>query len=438
LGTMANDSIQAEYDGVLAKAQGEAGHRDLALQSLEAAVKIAEKRRASLRTDTDRMVWARDSAGLFSQLVELKLDSQDPVGALRVLERFQDEPDNGIQESPATLPEPSSATVLVYSLLSDGVGIWKLNNQGIVYRRVAKDPQYVRLLVDRFKDLCATPSTPLASVHATSRQLYQILIEPVSDLLRPKETVLLVPGAFLAGVPFEALQDRDGSYFVERHAVVYAAGLGDISNAPEAGRVSSKMRVLAVANAGSYSGSHLPRLAEVTTEAEDVAHQFQDSQVLENEDATYARIRRDLPRSEVFHFAGHTGSRAGGAGLLLAEAPGQREKDSVLDLYLLERLNLAHLKLVVLSSCATGEEDHFDETTPESLAQAFVHRGVPHVVATRWNVDSRSDAALMRQFYRLLLGGRPVAEAMADAEVQLLHTEPHPYYWAVYDVLGRQ
>jgi len=457
---ISNDSIQADYDGVFAEAQSGAGKRDLAIDALNAAVRIEEKRRASLRTDADRTLLARDESRLVSQLVELKLDSEDPLGALRVLAGFREEPAGAAAQAgsraegrsagvhpaagrtqgglgPEDLPEPSSATVLVYSPLSDGLAIWKLNNQGVTYRRVMKDPQYVRLLVDRFKELCTTPLAPLASVESTSKQLYQILIEPVSDQLRPMETVVIVPGEFFAGVPFEALMDKGGSYLIERHAVVYAAGLEDAVHFAEE-HVSSKMRALAVANAGSFPGSHLPRLADVTAEAEDVTSQFQASQLLENQDATFARIRRDLPRAEVFHFAGHTGSTGGHEGLLLSEARDEREKDLVLDLSLLERLKVSSLKLVVLSSCATGKEDPGDEATPVSLAEAFVQRGVRRVVATRWNLDSQAGATLMRQFYRSLLSGKPVAQAMAESEVQALHKEPHPYSWAVYDVLGRQ
>jgi hypothetical protein len=147
INSIANDSIQSDYYDVVAEAERRAGRVDLAINSMYAAADIAEKRQTSLKTDIDRILWARDARDLFSQLVELKLESHDPLGALVTLEGFQNEmpliasQGGRIRERrtlslPSSvrstqeesnrdaLPRPSSATVLVYSLLSDGLAIW--------------------------------------------------------------------------------------------------------------------------------------------------------------------------------------------------------------------------------------------------------------------------------------------------------------------------
>lgn len=461
LTSISNDSIQADYYEVMAEAQTAARHSDFAIRSLDAAVKIAEKRRLSLRTRIDRTIWTRDTAHLFSQLVELKLQSQDSLGALLTLEDYADvfsevstkwdprhhDPPTPIstereQEKRArdVLPRPSSATVLVYSPLSDGVAIWKLNNEGVAYRKVSKDPRYIRLLVERFAELCSTPSSPLASVESTSKQLHELLIAPISDQLRQNDTLLIVPGDLLAGVPFQALRDKDDHYLIQIHPVIYAPGFRYISNLAIDEPVTSKMSVLAVANASNFISPDLPRLPDAIAEAEDAVSHFQHAHILVNEDATLTNVRQNLREADVFHFAGHTVSLAGHEGLLLADGHDGREISPILDLLQLERLNIAHLKLVILSSCSTGKEqgNSENEGSPESLAHGFVQRGVAHVIATRWNLDSSSSARLMRVFYRSLLSGRPVARAMAASEEEVLLTEPHPYYWAVYEVFGQQ
>jgi CHAT domain-containing protein len=71
------------------------------------------------------------------------------------------------------------------------------------------------------------------------------------------------------------------------------------------------------------------------------------------------------------------------------------------------------------------------------LARAILAQGVPHVLATRWNVDSAASETLMISFYDSLLAGASPPRALAAAEAVLRLTEPHPYYWAGFDAFGQ-
>ena len=79
-----------------------------------------------------------------------------------------------------------------------------------------------------------------------------------------------------------------------------------------------------------------------------------------------------------------------------------------------------------------GAPEDFD-----SLARVFLSRGVPHVIASRWNVDSNSTVLLMEEFYERLLAGSTVPQALAFAEAALRQRAPHPYYWAAFDAFGQ-
>jgi tetratricopeptide (TPR) repeat protein/CHAT domain-containing protein len=79
-----------------------------------------------------------------------------------------------------------------------------------------------------------------AAVADTSRELYDLLIAPVrADLGRAKSVVVL-PDAFLWGLPFEALVDDRGRYLVQDLAVSYAPSLTALAamraSAGQAGR----------------------------------------------------------------------------------------------------------------------------------------------------------------------------------------------------------
>ena len=64
--------------------------------------------------------------------------------------------------------------------------------------------------------------------------------------------------------------------------------------------------------------------------------------------------------------------------------------------------------------------------------------GVPHVVATRWQIDSASAIPMMDAFYRGLAGGLTVPEALTAARKSLIRDARyrHPYYWAAYYASG--
>jgi CHAT domain-containing protein len=102
----------------------------------------------------------------------------------------------------------------------------------------------------------------------------------------------------------------------------------------------------------------------------------------------------------------------------------------VLDAATVESWPMPHLRLAVLSACSTGQGRM---EGAESVAQAFLSAGARDVVATRWDVDSATSAAMMQQFYDFLLSGHGIAEALAMAEAKIRERTPQPYYWAAFE-----
>jgi CHAT domain-containing protein len=65
--------------------------------------------------------------------------------------------------------------------------------------------------------------------------------------------------------------------------------------------------------------------------------------------------------------------------------------------------------------------------------------GVPHVVASRWAVDSVEARAFVEDFYRNALSGQPVSDAIRLSSRKML-SDPrtaHPYYWSAFAAYGR-
>jgi CHAT domain-containing protein len=155
--------------------------------------------------------------------------------------------------------------------------------------------------------------------------------------------------------------------------------------------------------------------------------------------ATASVVKRELATVQIFHFAGHALSTAGDVALVLAPNTADNLPSDTLGTEDLEASYLQKLRLVVLSACGTQNSPGELSADPSNLAFVFLRAGVPHVIATRWDVDSASARLLMDYFYDQLLLGASVPEALRTASMKLRKEagRDHPYYWAAFESFGR-
>jgi CHAT domain-containing protein len=130
------------------------------------------------------------------------------------------------------------------------------------------------------------------------------------------------------------------------------------------------------------------------------------------------------------------------AGLLLAseDAAGTNPaRISLLNASTLDPALVARTRMVVLSACSTANANFSRTADPDSLVRSFLRGGVPHVVASRWDVDSRVTGHLMEAFYSQLFSGQKVAHALRQVRIEMLANKAtsHPYYWAAFAAFGR-
>jgi CHAT domain-containing protein len=191
----------------------------------------------------------------------------------------------------------------------------------------------------------------------------------------------------------------------------------------------------------SAVASRFAPLPDADREAWSVAARFRHSRLLSGREVTSSAIRLELARSDVFHFAGHAVSGVTQSGLVLAspsESDDNADEPRLLSASDLHSEVLQRLQLVVLSACATAEtEKGFG--VPDTLVRSFLRAGVPHVVASRWPVDSGITERTMAEFYARLFEGKPIGVALQQA-ARKLQTQPstaHPYYWAAFGSYGR-
>ena len=187
------------------------------------------------------------------------------------------------------------------------------------------------------------------------------------------------------------------------------------------------------------------RLRFSRTEAESIARLAPGAQTLKALDFAASRdnvLNTDLGQYRILHFATHSllnneHPELSGVVLSLVDQSG-RPQNGFLRLYDIYNLRLGS-DLVVLSACQTALGRDVSGEGLIGLTRGFLYAGARRVVASLWQIDDRTSAELMRQFYEgmLVRGDRPAA-ALRSAQLAMWKTRgwETPYYWAAFTLQG--
>jgi len=438
---------------------------DVAAESaLRSAVFLAEWALKSFSSEDDRRHWAEQTQNAYRSVVEWKLRQGDATSALELWEWYRGaelraersdfsrpvgtleitvppNPKNAtLLPSPAVvqgqLPQMRDETIVAYATFSDGIAVWVYDNRGVYSEWISTSPGRVRDLVTRFVRLCSDPGSDLSTLRTTSSALYKLLVTPIEGRFAPGRTLLFEPDDTLLSIPWEALVDSEGHYLAERSVVVVAPPLYRQLRLHPQEPITAELPTLIVSVPAPPEP--VPPLADAEREAQSVSDEFRNARHLDGSNATLASIRREIRGVAIFHFAGHAVFSPQRSGLMLGETDPVTKLARLVAAGSLSPRETEGLELAVLSACNTKGEEGIGHSGTESLAKSLLHAGVPHVIASRWSVDSSQTAGLMKQFYSRLLTGTSVAEALHSAQLAMASqpASTHPYYWAPFELEG--
>jgi CHAT domain-containing protein len=289
-----------------------------------------------------------------------------------------------------------------------------------------------------------------------ARQLFAWLIGPA---MTPEVTALIiVPDGALHLMPFSALVNGDGRRLIEIASVTKApsgTALQLLRNMPSKTEATEPYLGIAYAPNDHVNptiasstrswleggDNELTPLPNASVEVLLAARVFGPRSItLLGADASEAALKSKLLRNfRVIHIAAHavgSDQEPDRAGFVLTA--GSRWEDGLWQAREIRRTQLS-ADLVTLSSCETGIGKLEGEEGIMNLARAFLMAGARSVVASLWDVEDRSSAALMTRFYGHIARGETVADSLRAAQLDFL-TEfgknIPAYFWAGWTVIG--
>jgi CHAT domain-containing protein len=307
-----------------------------------------------------------------------------------------------------------------------------------------------------FRTNLADEKTPIPQLQKSARQLDEILMQPIRQLLGNTKTILLSPDAALNLIPFEALVDENNQYLVENYHITYLTSGRDLLRLkdkfasqqsplivadPFYGKAGEKVALTRSIDLSEFTFSGLPGTEQ---EAKAIKNILPQATVLTGSQATENAVKQ-AKKPNILHIATHgffkpernvienplLRSGLVLAGVKIGQSAGD---DGVLTALETTNLNLVGTKLVVLSACDTGKGDINIGQGVYGLRRALVIAGSESQLISLWKVSDDATKDLMVAYYGRLQKGERRSEALRQIQLGMLKSEKqkHPFFWASF------
>jgi CHAT domain-containing protein len=278
--------------------------------------------------------------------------------------------------------------------------------------------------------------------HSHAVPLYEWLIRPLEPYLTTAiDTLVLVPDGALRTIPFAALYDPSQQQFlIKKYAIATTQGL----NLTDARSFSDQPRRLLLNGLSETNPkySEYPPLKHVKKEIEVIQQLYpQDSDVLLNKDFVPANLKQELLNKSysVVFIASHAVVQNDFNNTFILTYEDKLTMDQLEDSISFGRVtDKMPIALLTLSACETAVGN---ERAALGLAGVAIKAGAHSVLASLWQVDDKSTALLMAQFYAILKMTPDLSKVkvLQQAQWYLLKEHPefaHPYYWSPFLLIG--
>lgn len=275
----------------------------------------------------------------------------------------------------------------------------------------------------------------------------RLLVDWLKD--RSATRLAIVPDDVLHALPFDLLvttpPGEATQYLLHRFAIRNGLSFSSLLQAPQPRWQVSNVLMLADPNFSHVEApqSSGPRDGEVflpvgRKELEAVRQIIRIHQELTGDEANKTELFEALRRSDWFHFASHSISRAreplfAEFVLALLARTNEPERAHAFEIFPMQ----LPTRLAILSACETARGTFLNGEGFEGFVQAFRAAGTPSVIASLWKVENHASAQFFEHYYNELLRGKSTSAALQAAKLKMLaDTRYSVLDWAAFNYYG--
>ena len=271
---------------------------------------------------------------------------------------------------------------------------------------------------------------------------YNIIIDPIRDLLQGDE-VVVVPQGPLYLAPYAAFMDLKSKYLCETFRIRLLPSVSSlrlIQNCPEDWH--SKTGVLLVGDPWVqevvYEGMTLEQLEWAEKEVQMIGEILQTVPLV-GKQATKDEVLRRISSVALVHIAAHGKMETGE--IALAPNTTRSSVNPAREDYLLTMKDVLkaqiRARLVVLSCCHSARGEVKSEGVV-GIARAFLGAGARSVLVSLWAIDDEATMEFMKVFYQHLVHRRSASEALNKAMKSMRESDRFSAvkYWAPFVLIG--
>jgi CHAT domain-containing protein len=403
-------------------------------QDLDRALALVSQR--AQRLDVIAAAAAREvERGVFERRIAIRLERGDSAVALLEIDGQRSW---RTARGPAVrIRRPGAGQAIVaYAVLPDRLVRWTVTSRGISTRVTPIAERELAAKVARFTTSVRRGDDSQRLLRQ-SEDLHTLLIGAGADSLDSDTRIALIVDPTLANLPFAALRNpATRRMLVEDHELQYAFGIREGLDGLARSLTISEPKL---ALAGDFAAAGLPRLPQSAAELESIRSLYPGARVLRGDSVTRPNVTSGLRSASVFHFSGHAQTAPAGmlgSRLVLAGSPPNTMESGDI-----ARLDLRHLRLVVLSACETLTLLQSGSYRMDGLAESFLAAGAGGVIGSSWPVEDTSTGALMAELYRGIRQGLSIAAALRAAQLASVRSTTDPARslrtWAAFRYMTR-
>ena len=266
-------------------------------------------------------------------------------------------------------------------------------------------------------------------VEALSKNLYLFLMH---QQLKPlKKNLIVIADNVLSYIPFEILQNIDGSYLLEDYTISYA-GSAQLFLELE----NDFFHYYSLNQWAGFSPYYDDenKLSSTSDEVKEIADLL-DGDLFTMEASSKENFLKNNQNYSILHLAMHGEINQNNSSYnKLLFADGDLTSSEIYT-------SNSQANLAVLSACSTGLGKLEKGEGVMSMARAFHYSGIPAVVMSLWKIPDVETKTIMVYFYKHLKKGKSKSEALRMAKLDYLRKTSdknlkHPYFWSGFVISG--